>query len=212
MIVTVGNPKGGVGKSTLAVQLSLGLAARGQRVWLIDGDRQGTSIGAITVRAEGGREPIPAAAYPDGATLRSQVTQQRHMHDHIIIDAGGRDSTALRAALAVSDVVLIPFLPRSFDVWALNDAAAILAEARAVNDIKAWAVLNAADPQGGDNAEAEEAIQELDGIDLLPARITRRKAIAHASGAGLHIEEYKPRDAAACAEIAALTDTLFVRN
>ncbi|WP_175744497.1 AAA family ATPase [Burkholderia multivorans] len=212
MIVTVGNPKGGVGKSTLAVQLSLGLAARDERVWLIDGDRQGTSIGAITVRAEGGRTPIPAAAYPDGATLRSQVMQQRHLHDHIIIDAGGRDSTALRAALAVSDVVLIPFLPRSFDVWALNDAAAILAEARAVNDIKAWAVLNAADPQGGDNAEAEEAIRELDGIELLPARIIRRKAIAHASGAGLYIDEYKPHDAAACAEISTLIDTLFIRS
>ncbi|MGH3851456.1 MAG: hypothetical protein ACRDRT_17485, partial [Pseudonocardiaceae bacterium] len=99
-----------------------------------------------------------------------------------------------------------------FDVWALNDAAAILAEARAVNDIKAWAVLNAADAQGGDNAEAEEAIRELDGIDLLPVRITRRKAIAHASGAGLHIEEYKPRDAAACAEVEALISTLFERN
>jgi chromosome partitioning protein len=212
MIVTVGNPKGGVGKSTIAVQLSLGLSARGQRVWLIDGDRQGTSIGAITVRAESGRTPIAAAAYPDGATLRSQVMQQRHMHDHIVIDAGGRDSTALRAALAVSDVVLIPFLPRSFDVWALNDAAAILAEARAVNDIKAWAVLNAADPQGSDNEEAEEALRELTGIELLPARITRRKAIAHASGAGLHIDEYKPRDAAASAEIAALTDMVFIRN
>jgi chromosome partitioning protein len=212
MIVTVGNPKGGVGKSTIAVQLSLGLAARGQRVWLIDGDRQATSIGAITVRAESGRAPIAAAAYPDGATLRSQVQQQRHLHDHIIIDAGGRDSTALRAALAVSDLVLIPFLPRSFDVWALNDAAAILAEARAVNDIKAWAVLNGADAQGGDNAEAEEAIRELDGIELLPVRITRRKAIAHASGAGLHIEEYKPRDAAACAEVEALISTLFERS
>lgn len=216
MIVTVGNPKGGVGKSTIAVQMSLALAAAGQRVWLIDGDRQGTSLGAITVRAESGLPPIAAAAYPDGATLRSQVKQQRHLHDHIIIDAGGRDSTALRAALTVSDVVLIPFQPRSFDVWALNDAAAMLAEARAEgaasDDLKAVALLNAADPQGGDNAEAEEALRELDGIELLPVRITRRKAIAHASGAGLHIEEYKPRDAAACAEIAALVSTLFERN
>ncbi|WP_334033699.1 AAA family ATPase [Burkholderia gladioli] len=209
MILTVGNPKGGVGKSTIAVQISLALAAHGQRVWLIDGDRQGTSLGAITVRAESGRPPIAAAAYPDGATLRSQVNQQRHLHDHIIIDAGGRDSTALRAALTVSNLVLIPFQPRSFDVWALNDAAAILAEARAVHDIKAVALLNAADPQGGDNAEAEDALRELDGIELLPVRITRRKAIAHASGAGLSVEEYKPRDAAACSEIAALVETLF---
>lgn len=212
MILTVGNPKGGVGKSTLAVQISLALAAAGERVWLIDGDRQGTSIGAITVRAESGRPPIAAAAYSDGATLRAQVNQQKHLHDHIIIDAGGRDSTALRAALTVSDVVLIPFQPRSFDVWALNDAAALLAEARAVNDIKAWAVLNAADPQGSDNAEAEEALREIDGIELLPARVTRRKAIAHASGAGLHIEEYKPRDDAACSEIESLVNTVFNRR
>lgn len=209
MILTIGNPKGGVGKSTLAVQISLALAAANKRVWLIDGDRQGTSLGAITVRAEGGKSPIAAAAYPDGATLRSQVNQQRHLYDHIIIDAGGRDSTALRAALTVSDVVLIPFQPRSFDVWALNDAAAILAEARAINDIRAYALLNAADVQGGDNAEAEEALAEISGIDLLPLRVTRRKAIAHASGAGLHIEEYKPRDQAACNEIAALVNTLF---
>lgn len=209
MILTVGNTKGGVGKSTIAVQLSLALAAGGSRVWLVDGDRQQTSLGAMTVRAEGGRPPIAAAAYSDGATLRAQVKQQQHLYDHIIIDAGGRDSTALRAALTVSDILLIPFLPRSFDVWALNDVSSLLSEARAVNDIQALAVLNSADPAGSDNDEAEEAIRELDGIELLPARLTRRKAISHASGAGLHIDEYRPRDSAACSEIAALAHAVL---
>lgn len=46
--------------------------------------------------------------------------------DDIIIDAGGRDSTALRAALVLSDVLLVPFQPRSYDVWALNDIAALI--------------------------------------------------------------------------------------
>jgi chromosome partitioning protein len=148
MILTIGNTKGGVGKSTLAVQLALGLALDGQRVWLVDGDRQGTSLGAITVRAESGRAPIAAAAYPDGATLRAQVTQQAGAYDHVIIDAGGRDSTALRAALTVSDLMLVPFQPRSFDVWALSDVASLLREAHSVRDVRALALLNAADPQG----------------------------------------------------------------
>jgi chromosome partitioning protein len=210
MILTVGNTKGGVGKSTLALQLALALTARGNRVWLIDGDRQETCLSAITVRADGGRPSIAAAAYPDGRALRIQVKEQAKHYDHVIIDAGGRDSTALRGGLLVSDAVLIPFFPRSFDVWALNDVAAVLADIRVENDgLKAMAVLNAADPQGSDNEEASDAIADIPGIELLPVRLSRRKAFAHASGAGLHIDEYKPRDTAAIAEMAALVDTIF---
>jgi chromosome partitioning protein len=51
------------------------------------------------------------------------VQQQRNKWQDIIIDAGGRDSTALRAALILSDVLLVPFAPRSYDVWALDDMA-----------------------------------------------------------------------------------------
>lgn len=209
MILTVGNTKGGVGKSTIAVQLALGLALDGKKVWLVDGDRQATSLGAITVRAESGHTPIAAAAYSDGATLRAQVTQQHDAYEHIIIDAGGRDSTALRAALTISDVVLVPFQPRSFDVWALSDIGSLLNEARAVRDIRALAMLNAADTQGNDNDDAAKALADVPGIELLSARVSRRKAIANASGAGLYIDEYRPRDAAACAELSTIKKMLF---
>lgn len=63
MIFTVGNGKGGVGKSTCALQLALGLSIEGARVWLIDGDRQQTVLNAITARADSGRPMIAASAY-----------------------------------------------------------------------------------------------------------------------------------------------------
>jgi cellulose biosynthesis protein BcsQ len=50
MIVTVGNTKGGVGKTTLAIQLALARALAGRDV-LVDGDRQGSAQMAITIRA-----------------------------------------------------------------------------------------------------------------------------------------------------------------
>ena len=129
MIITVGNTKGGVGKTTLAVQLAIARALAGRDVWLIDGDRQGTAAAAIAARAEGGRQPgIACAQYADGPALRGQVQQQRNKWQDIIIDAGGRDSTALRAALILSDVLLVPFAPRSYDVWALDDMAALVDE------------------------------------------------------------------------------------
>lgn len=127
MILTVGNTKGGVGKTTLAVNLAIARALAGRDVWLIDGDRQGTAQSAIGIRAEAGHTPgVACAMYPDGSILRSQLRQQAGKFDEIIIDAGGRDSTALRAALVLSDVLLVPFQLRSYDVWALGDMAALV--------------------------------------------------------------------------------------
>ena len=57
MIITVGNTKGGVGKTTLAVNLAIARALTGRDVWLIDGDRQGTAQAAISIRAEAGHTP-----------------------------------------------------------------------------------------------------------------------------------------------------------
>ena len=48
MIITVGNTKGGVGKTTIALNLAIARALQGRDVWLIDGDRQGTAQTAIT--------------------------------------------------------------------------------------------------------------------------------------------------------------------
>jgi chromosome partitioning protein len=208
-IVTVGNTKGGVGKSTTAIQLALGLSLSGSRVWLVDGDRQQTSLAAMTVRADSGRPTIAASAYADGKSLRAQVVQQRANYDHIVIDAGGRDSSALRAALTLSDTVLIPFLPRSFDVWALGDMSELVDEARAVHDLRAVAFLNLADSQGDDNREASAALADFPAIELLPFSVCRRKVYAHAAGAGLHVEEFKPRNSVACAEVDRLAGAVF---
>lgn len=213
MIVTVGNTKGGVGKTTLAVNLAIARALAGRDVWLIDGDRQGTAQMAISIRADAGHQPgIACATYPDGPTLRAQVQQQAGKFDDIIIDAGGRDSTALRAALVLSDVLIVPFQPRSYDVWALNDIAALVDEARSVRDnLRAVAVLNCADPgeHSTDNAEAAAAVADVPQFEYLATPIRRRKSFANAAGAGLSVLELKPADKKASSELNALILELF---
>ena len=213
MILTVGNTKGGVGKTTLALNIAIARALAGRDVWLIDGDRQGTAQDAIAIRAHRGYAPgIACAAYPDGPLLRAQVQQQAHKFDDIIIDAGGRDSTALRAALTLSDVLLIPFQPRSFDVWSLGQIVALIDEARSVRDgLRACAVLNCADPgeASTDNAEAAEAAADFPQIELLPVPLRRRKSFANAAGQGLSVLELKPVDRKACEELNALLSILL---
>jgi len=129
-----------------------------------------------------------------------------------VIDAGGRDSSALRAALMLSDVLLVPMQPRSVDVWALADIAGLVDEARAVRDgLRAYAFLNCADPAPGsiDNSEAAAALGDYTGIALLDTPVRRRKAIANATGQGLSISELLPRDAKATEELTALISVLF---
>ncbi|MBT0571878.1 AAA family ATPase [Curvibacter sp. CHRR-16] len=213
MIVTIGNTKGGVGKTTIAVNIAIARAISGRDVWLVDGDRQGTAQTSISIRSQAGHAPgIACATYSEGATLRTQVQQQASKFDDVIIDAGGRDSTALRAALVLSDVLLVPFQPRSFDVWALSDIASLVDEARSVRDgLRAYAVLNCADPgeASTDNAEAAAEVAQVPQFEYLPTPLRRRKAFSNAAGAGLSVLEIKPQDQKASSELNALISNIF---
>lgn len=212
MIYTVANTKGGVGKTTLSVQLALSLALQGREVLLIDGDRQGTASLSIAARSEAGRHPLVACAqYTDGPMLRGQLQAQRSKYDDIVIDVGGRDSTALRAALGLTDILIVPFAPRSYDVWALDDIIGLVDEALSMRDkFPIKAVLNLADPgeRSTDNAEAAEAVKGYEQIEYMPTPIRRRKSLANASALGLHVSEMSPKDARAVEEIKSFVNNL----
>lgn len=196
MIYAIGNTKGGVGKTTIALNIALAKALQGRDVWLVDGDIQGTAQEAISIRSENNRNPvISCSSFPDGKNLRAQVQQQSKKFDDVVIDVGGRDSTTLRAALSLCDVLVIPFQPRSFDVWAVDNMLEVVNEALSLrNQFPVYAVLNMADVQGKDNEEAAQAISEISGVQYLNTPICRRKSYANAAGQGLSIFEYIPKD------------------
>ena len=108
MILTVGNIKGGVGKTLLAVNIAAVLAHRGRDVLLIDGDEQGSAATFAGIRAEIAAPVAFATIRLQGAAIRQQMKQIRDKYDEIVVDVGGRDTGSLRAALTVADVVLVP--------------------------------------------------------------------------------------------------------
>jgi chromosome partitioning protein len=71
------------------------------------------------------------------------MRQQARRYQDVVIDVGGRDSHTLRTAVQICDVVLVPVRPRSADVWALSDMAAVIDEVRATRErpLLAYAVL-----------------------------------------------------------------------
>jgi chromosome partitioning protein len=193
MVLCVGNTKGGVGKTTLAVNLTIGLAAGGQDVLLIDGDEQATALAFTALRAARGVTDYTAVAL-HGAPIRSQVRQLTQHYKHIVIDVGGRDSGSLRAALTVSQLLVIPVAPRSFDLWGVEQTAELVREAREVNpELRALAVLNCADFQGQDNDQAQAMLAELPDIGVAGVRLARRKAYCNAAAQGLGILDLQAR-------------------
>ena len=211
MILTIGNVKGGVGKTTLAVNLAIALARAKRDVLLIDGDEQATALAFTDLRTTEQGNPGYTAVALHGANIRTQVRQLATKYSDILIDVGGRDTGSLRAALTVADIVLIPVKPRSFDLWGVDQTADLVREAREINDrLRAITVINEADPQGKDNQAATDALREVQGLELAPVIIVRRKAFPNAAAAGLSVLEYD--DPKASDEFKQLMDFLFVHT
>ena len=211
MILAVGNIKGGVGKTTLAVNLAIVRANSGRDVLLIDGDEQRTAIIFTELRTELLGQPGYTAVSLQGAALRTQVRQLSSKDDDIIIDVGGRDTGSLRAALTITNTLLIPVQPRSFDIWAVDQMAELVAEAREINErLRALLILNAADAQGRDNEDAADVLKEAKGLELLPMTIGRRKAFPNAAANGNAVTEHIPKDVKAIDELSSLADAIYI--
>jgi chromosome partitioning protein len=205
MILTIGNVKGGVGKTTLAVNLAIALASEGRDVLLIDGDEQRTAMAFTDLRTETKGQAGYTAVALLGGSIRTQVRQLKSKYLDIVIDVGGRDTGSLRAALTVTHHILIPLKPRSFDLWSVDQTAALVVEAREINEgLRAVAILNEADPQGKDNQATLEALGEIKGIEVCPLMIGRRKAFPNAAAAGLSVLERRNDDPKAAEEMTQL--------
>ncbi|WP_332369851.1 AAA family ATPase [Spirosoma telluris] len=151
MIFTVGGIKGGSGKSTIATNLTVWLSKQGFDVLLVDADEQETATKFTKWREHNTKGNSGyTATILTGDAVRQQVLKFKPKFDHIVIDTGGRDTTSQRAALSVSDVYLVPFNPRSFDLWTIADVENLVKEVRSIKPDKlhAFSILNRADQRG----------------------------------------------------------------
>jgi chromosome partitioning protein len=214
MILTIGNTKGGVGKTTLAVNVAIARATEGRDVLLVDGDEQRTALTFTELRAEQRGSPGYTAVALDGAAIHTQVRQLAPKYDDVVIDVGGRNTGSLRAALVVSDAVLIPMQPRSFDLWAIDQMAELVGEARTLNPgLRSLLVINYADPAGSDNQDAAAALADVPDMTVLPVTIGRRKAFPNAAAAGRAVTESgRDKDSKAATEVIALVRSLYAHE
>ncbi len=197
-VIAIANTKGGVGKSTLTVNLAAQAAGEGNEVLIVDADPQASALQFLEVREDD--RPAVHGVQITKPILHRQLPKLAEPFDLVLIDVPGRDAPVFRSALVAADTILVPMVPAAFDTWASADVFAVVDElAAADDDLRTYVVLN----QVTRTVVAREALEHLIGYlrehnaALLDTQIYNRTAWARSSGEGLSVCEWEPRGSAA---------------
>ncbi len=167
-IITINSLKGGVSKSTLAINLYYYFAADNDSCGLIDADPQGS----LTEELED-RDDIPLLSRDQISDWKS--VQENSGGDYIIIDtAPTRDPEETLAILTISDFVLIPCKASIFDVRALVKTIELFQKAQEVNGKLRGAIILT---QGKANTNIHDQLRstvEGYGLPVLAAEMLNR--------------------------------------
>ncbi len=212
MILLVGGEKGGTGKTTLAVNLAALRALAGRDVLLIDTDIQASASYWALSRDEGKTLPRIACIQKFGKGLQAEVLDLATRYQDVLIDAGGRDSAELRAALVVAQRAFIPIQPSQFDIWTLGRMDDLVNTAQGFNPtLQAWVTISRAstNPSVSEVNEARSLLADFAHLQLADTVIRDRIAYRKAARYGLSVEELKPLDPKATEELRSLYQEVF---
>ncbi|ODU09929.1 MAG: cobyrinic acid a,c-diamide synthase [Rubrivivax sp. SCN 71-131] len=113
-VIVIANPKGGVGKSTLATNIAGLLARQGHGVMLGDIDRQQSARQWLSLRS-------PSLPPIRGWEVEGSVVRPPRGATHVVLDTpASLQGKALETVLAIADRLLVPLQPSLFDIQATH--------------------------------------------------------------------------------------------
>lgn len=191
MILSIINLKGGVGKTTLAVNLAVAFARDGKRVCIIDTDAEQLSA----MKWSGQRDdslPRVAVVSVSADKLIREAAEAAKMYDWVILDGAPQLGKLANSTLIASDAVVVPVCPSALDFWAMENFLERFQEARNLKEsLRAFIVLNKFSTTRNVSKEIMEVLADFPEIEKLKSTIGDRVAYNETITQGLGVSEYK---------------------
>lgn len=208
MIIGILNQKGGVGKTTISINLASSLARSGARVLVIDADPQGSALDWLAARPETEDAPFSVMGLPK-PIIHKEVMKIRDDYDHIIIDGPPRVSDIVRSAIMASDIVLIPVQPSPFDIWAASEIVDLVRESAIYNeDRKSFFVISRKIANTAIGRDAAEALSSYE-IPVMKSHLIQRVRFAESAAQGMSVYDDGEQNNPAAQEIEALKNEVL---
>jgi len=192
MIISTVNQKGGVGKTTVAINLADALARENNRVLLIDADPQ-KSIMSWTGRPG---EIAFEIQHLSGDEVVSSSRRNRKKFDHIIIDSPPILNDTTLSVLRETDLAVIPVGPSPLDMWSVKETISFIQRSQKSHSLQAKLLVSKAIVGTRLSSDAIEALQAFP-LELFDTVLYQRIAYVEAMIAGKSVLTYAPRSAAA---------------
>lgn len=196
MIILVGGQKGGCGKTTIATNIAVMRTLEGRNVHLYDIDHQETASLWASLRDQDINLPVISSSQgvQDGIAIINELTALRSEYQDIIVDVGGGNNEALRAALSLADLVIFPIDPSGLDVWTFRVLSNLVVGAQNCNkNFNARVLFNRVNTNPivikKEIEDCDAFLSCFDNLTRLNSFLIQRISITRASRKGIAIVE-----------------------
>jgi chromosome partitioning protein len=193
MKIAVVNQKGGVGKTTVAINLAGALVKAGYEVLLLDSDPQGSATQWHSLS----ESPEFQVRHHPRQLVASRLKRVWGDHDFVVIDAPPAAGAITRSILTIADWALMPVSPSPLDIWSSSETVGQIKQARKKRPkLKVSLLVCRKITRTRLARQVREALATYD-LPVMPVELSQRVAYLEAMLNGRTVLTHAPRSVAA---------------